>query len=95
MCLVAALAAPYPGTEWGRIASENGWLSTSEWTSFDQNVSAIVDQPDCSHQDVLAAQRSAYKRWYLSPRGVKFFLKAYRPEYSRFFWNVAREHLAG
>lgn len=88
-----ALAAPYPGTKWGQIAESNGWLNINDWAQYDQNISAVVDQPGCSHEDVLKAQKSAYRRWYFSKRGIKFFLKAYRPEYTRFFWNVAKEHL--
>ena len=88
-----ALAAPYPGTKWNEIAESNGWLSDTSWSAYDQNVSAIVDQPECSHQDVLRMQRRAYKKWYFSPRGLRFFARAYRPEYTRFFINVIREHL--
>lgn len=89
-----SLAAPYPGTRWGDIAASNGWLSDTSWSAYDQNVSAIVDQPDCSHQDVLRMQRQAYRKWYFSPRGLRFFMRAYRPEYTRFFWNAIREHLS-
>ena len=90
-----ALAAPYPGTEWGRVAQAQGWLSDTRWEAYDQNVSAIVDQPDCSHHDVLKAQKQAYRRWYGSWRGVKFFLNAWRPQYTRFLFNVARNHQLG
>ena len=88
-----AIAAPYPGTEWGHIASDRRWLTTDNWDSYDQNVSAIVDQPGCSHQDVLRMQRRAYLAWYGSWRGVKFLLQAWRPRYARFFWHVAKAHL--
>lgn len=88
-----ALAAPYPGTEWGQIASRNRWLMDNRWEAYDQNVSAIVDQPECSHQEVLAAQRKAYRQWYCSWRGVKFFAQAWRPRYARFFWNIIKAHL--
>ena len=88
-----ALAAPYPGTEWGTIAGANGWLQDSRWEAFDQNSRAIVDQPGCSHQEVLAAQRRAYFQWYGSWRGVKFFAQAWRPRYARFFFTVIRSHL--
>ena len=90
-----ALAAPYPGTEWGRIAGERGWINTSAWEGLDQNYRAIVDQPDCSHQEVLAAQRRAYLKWYGSWRGVKFLFQAWRPHYARFFWQLVKNHLGG
>ena len=88
-----AIAAPYPGTEWGHIASDRGWLTTNNWDAYDQNYSAIVDQPGCSHEEVLRMQRRAYLSWYVSWRGVKFLAQAWRPQYARFFWNVAKAHL--
>jgi len=88
-----AISAPYPGTEWGRIASERGWLVDNRWESYDQNYSAIVDQPSCDHATVLKFQRRAYLSWYGSWRGVKFLLQAWRPQYTRFFWTVIRNHL--
>ena len=90
-----SLAAPYPGTEWGRVAQDNGWLASSRWEDYDQNTSAIVDQPGLSHQAVLAFQRKAYLSWYGSWRGVKFFAQAWRPRYARFFYQVIKSHLGG
>ena len=89
-----ALAAPYPGTAWGTIASGNGWLTNGrDWEAYDQNVSAIVDQPGLPHQDVIRWQKKAYRQWYGSWRGMRFLLQAWRPQYARFFWNVAKAHL--
>lgn len=88
-----ALAAPYPGTEWGALARTNGWLQDDRWEAFDQNTRAIVDQPRCNHQEVLAAQRRAYFQWYGSWRGLKFFLSAWRPRYARFFYHVVKAHV--
>ena len=88
-----AVAAPYPGTEWGRIAVGKGWLADERWEAMDQNYSAVVDQPGCSREDVLRFQRQAYRSWYLSWRGVKFFLQGWRPEYAAYFWKAAIRHL--
>ena len=88
-----SIAAPYPGTEWGKISTENGWLTSSNWEDFDQNYSAIVDQPNCPHQTVIDYQRKAYKAWYFSPRGIRFFAQAWKPRYTRFFWTVASNHI--
>lgn len=88
-----AIAAPYPGTEWGRIASGNNWLVDRRWEAFDQNYSAQVAQPDCPPELVKAYQRKAYMKWYLSWRGAKFFAKGFRPEYFSYFFNTVRDHL--
>lgn len=87
-----AVSAPYPGTEWGRVAQQEGYLTDQRWESMDQNYSAITSQPDCSPADVLTAQKSAYLRWYGSWRGIRFLLNAWRPQYSRFLWQVAKNH---
>ena len=88
-----AISAPYPGTEWGRIAEERGWLMDKRWEAYDQNYSAQVNQPDCSTQLIRAFQRKAYFRWYLSWRGLKFFLNGFRPQYFSYFLNTIRDHL--
>lgn len=87
-----AIAAPYPGTEWGKIASGNGWLDSTRWEDYDQNYSAIVDQPSCDHATVLKYQRRAYLSWYGSWRGLKFLMQAWRPQYTRFLWQIAKNH---
>ncbi|MBU2052564.1 radical SAM protein [Patescibacteria group bacterium] len=67
-----SIAAPYHGTKWHDISKENGWLKTEDWESFDQNQYAIVDQPNCSADTVKRYQKLAYRKWYLSWRGLKF-----------------------
>ena len=88
-----AISAPYPGTEWGHIAEEKGWLMDSRWEAYDQNYSAQVSQPDCDIKLVKRTQREAYLRWYCSWRGLKFFLNGFKPEYMAYFWNTVRDHL--
>lgn len=88
-----AISAPYPGTEWGEIAEREGWMVDKRWEAYDQNYSAQVSQPDCDIHLVKRFQRSAYARWYLSKRGLKFFLNGFRPEYFSYFVNTIRDHL--
>jgi len=87
-----AVSAPYPGTEWNRIASERGWIQRDQvWESFDQNYAAIVEHPDCSSSLVKKMQREAYLRWYLSWRGIKLLLT--NPGSIGFFLHVASDHI--
>lgn len=67
-----AVSAPYPGTEWEFIGSNNGWIKNGE--IYDQNFSAIVSQPNCSIDMVRKMQRKAYLSLYISWRGLKIFL---------------------
>ena len=88
-----AISAPYPGTEWGHIAEENGWLMDKRWEAYDQNYSAQVSQPGCDIDMVRRTQRRAYLQWYASLRGLKFLMDGFRPEYISYFWNTIRDHL--
>jgi anaerobic magnesium-protoporphyrin IX monomethyl ester cyclase len=67
-----AISCPYPGTQWFDICNEKGWLAGD---SFDQNFSAIVEQPGCPASLVRVMQKRAYIKWYLSWKGIKIFLK--------------------
>ena len=88
-----AISAPYPGTEWGDIVETNGWLTDNRWEAMDQNYSSIVDQPNCSHEQVLNAQKKAYFKWYLSLRGLKFAFNGLKPEYGSYFLKTIADHL--
>jgi uncharacterized radical SAM superfamily protein len=88
-----AISAPYPGTEWGKIAEGNKWLVDDRWESFDQNYSAQVEQPECPRHLIKKIQRYAYLRWYGSWRGVLFALKGLRPRYIGYFFKTIGDHL--
>ena len=88
-----SVSAPYPGTEWGNIAESNGWMADQSWKAYDQNYSAQVDQPGCNHMDVSEFQRNSYRRWYLSIRGIKFFINSFRPEYVPYFFKAILNHI--
>jgi len=89
-----AVSAPYPGTEWGDIAKQRGMLRDIKWEDYDQNYSAVVDQPGCPAKVVIQYQRRAYLQWYLSWRGIKFFAQGFRPRYFRFFLKAIKNHLS-
>jgi radical SAM superfamily enzyme YgiQ (UPF0313 family) len=88
-----SISAPYFGTEWGKIATQNKWITDTRWESMDQNYSAIVDQPECSPEAVKEIQKKAYLEWYGSIRGLKFFLNSFRPEYFSYFLKSAYAHI--
>ena len=88
-----AISAPYPGTEWGRIAESKGWMVDKRWEAYDQNYSAQVSQPDCPPDLIRRTQRKAYLRWYLSWRGLKFLLSSFKLEYLSYFWKTIGDHL--
>lgn len=88
-----AVSAPYPGTEWGRIAEREGWLLDKRWEAYDQNYSAQVEQPNCSIKLIKEMQKKAYFKWYLSWRGLKFLISSFKLEYLSYFWKTMKDHL--
>lgn len=88
-----SISAPYPGTEWGNIAEERGWLVDKRWESYDQNYSAQVSQPGCDVHLVRQFQRMAYIRWYFSWRGFLFLAKCLRPRYISYLFKVIKNFL--
>jgi radical SAM superfamily enzyme YgiQ (UPF0313 family) len=73
-----AVGAPYPGTEFLRLAKENGWLVSDDWSDFDQNYSAIVSYPGWTNDQIIQAMKQAYKEWYMRPKAVWNLLKGVR-----------------
>lgn len=82
-----AVSAPYPGTSWHSIATSMG--NNLHDSTFDQNFSAIVSQPDCPANLVRDMQRKAYFKFYFSIQGIKMFLK--NPE---FFAHALIDHIS-
>lgn len=83
-----AVSAPYPGTEWNKIASEQFGLSEG---MFDQNFACDVSQPDCLAWLVKHMQRKAYLKFYLSWRGVLFLVQCF-PHWG-FLAHVLADHI--
>lgn len=81
-----AVSAPYPGTEWNRIAVSLGNALSGE---FDQNYSAIVEQENCPSSLVREMQKRAYFEWFISLRGLKLFLKN-----PGFFLHALSDHIS-
>lgn len=69
-----AIAAPYPGTEFFKMAQENGWLVSTNWEDFDQNYSAIISYENLSNEEIMDAVRIANRRWFFRPKPILKFL---------------------
>ncbi|MEM4973567.1 MAG: radical SAM protein [Candidatus Hadarchaeales archaeon] len=58
-----SIATPYPGTEFYRMAEENGWLIERDWSKFDGNNYAVVSYPDLRAEELMEFLRYAQRRW--------------------------------
>jgi len=62
-----SVAAPYPGTELYRQATENGWLPDDEGATLVSKSGtqlAALDYPHLGHTEILASVDDFYKRFY-------------------------------
>ncbi len=71
------LAVPFPGSEFYQWAKDNGYLKIDDWNSFTFG-SAIVETPDLSIEDMIAAQKRALRSYYLRPSQIIKQLKKIR-----------------
>lgn len=61
------VATPFPGTRLCKQAKEEGWLTTEDWSEFEEEGSAVMVAGDLSAEELVAAQRQAMRAFYLRP----------------------------
>ena len=59
------IGTPYPGTEFYLWAKEHNYLKVRKYEDFDQNASVVVEYPNLSRDEIMAAVRRAHRRFYL------------------------------
>lgn len=50
-----AIATPLPGTPFYEMAKEKGWLTSRDWEKYEPHYHAVVEYPNCSKEDLIAA----------------------------------------
>jgi radical SAM superfamily enzyme YgiQ (UPF0313 family) len=62
------ICMPYPGTEFYKIAEENGWLKIKDWSDFySATDKAVIQTSELTPEDLEKAVKVAYKDFYLRP----------------------------
>jgi len=64
------VATPFPGTELYDLALENGWLTTRDWSAFEEEGSAVLSTETLSAEELVAAQKRAMRSFYIRPGRV-------------------------
>lgn len=79
--LQVSLAAPYPGTELYRQATENGWLDETHAQLVDEHGAQLapLDYPHLSHTEMFDSVEEFYRRFYLRA-----------PKIAEITWEMAR-----
>ncbi|NQU73443.1 MAG: radical SAM protein [Candidatus Omnitrophica bacterium] len=60
---------PFPGSILYEELKKLGWLQSSDWSMFEQNLS-VINTPDLSCQEVNALRRKIISAFYLNPRKI-------------------------
>ncbi len=75
--LQVSLAAPYPGTELYRQATENGWFAKRQGDLVEEHgiQEAVLSYEGLSSQEMHAALERFYRAYYLRPRPILRIVK--------------------
>jgi radical SAM superfamily enzyme YgiQ (UPF0313 family) len=60
---------PFPGSSLYEQAKESGWITSTDWSMFEQNFS-VLNTPYLSAQEVMALREQIIRKFYLSPRKI-------------------------
>lgn len=90
-----AIATPYHGTEFFKIAKQMGNLKVDpdDYESFDQNYSAVVGYGHLPAHKIKSFQKYCYKRWYLRPYGLYKLFQIYGLRNIKLLFKTAINHL--
>ncbi len=61
------IATPFPGTELYEMAKRNGWLTTDDWSQYEEEGAGVMRTEHLTPAQLIAAQRRAMRSFYLRP----------------------------
>lgn len=62
------VAVPFPGTEFWDYISENNLIQTFDWNKYSTQSTPVFDHETVTHEQLLKAQKRAYREFYLRPK---------------------------
>jgi radical SAM superfamily enzyme YgiQ (UPF0313 family) len=63
-----SIAAPFPGTKFFKLAEQNHWLRTMDWSKYDGHSNSVLDMDSVKAADIEAAYREANGVWAVHRR---------------------------
>jgi radical SAM superfamily enzyme YgiQ (UPF0313 family) len=60
-------AVPYPKTEFGEMALQNGWIRSNQWSQYDFGGHSIVDTGTITPEEVTYFREKAFRNFYFRP----------------------------
>jgi len=102
-----SIATPYPGTEFYRMAKQNGYLVTEDFSKYDGNKEAVISYPDLPKEEIDKVFRESLNltskfdigiakcllQQELSKRGFINFIPFFFKEASAYTGRLLRKHL--
>jgi len=78
-----AIATPLPGTDFYKMARENKWLTTEDWSKYEGGCSPVIEYPNLKAKDLQEAIEYAKRRRMVqilnNPRvAAQYLLKMYK-----------------
>lgn len=61
------ICAPYPGTEFGRLAKKESWMTVSEYLPIESSAQSLISYPHLTDKDLSKVVRRFISRHYFSP----------------------------
>ncbi|NQT22516.1 MAG: radical SAM protein, partial [Candidatus Omnitrophica bacterium] len=85
-------SVPFPGSSLYEETINKGWVSSSDWSIFEQNFS-VINTPQLSANEVMELRKDMVKSFYLDPRKIlKTLLKIKSPREILFFISFAKDY---
>ena len=69
----AAIASPYPGTEFYDLCQENGWIASDAFLDDSGHQKCVINYPHLSSAEIFDSVEQFYNRFYFRP---KFILRS-------------------
>jgi len=70
-----SIATPFPGTEFYRLAEENNWLYTRDWSKYDGATGSVVSYPHLSKKEIDTYLTVAWTRLFSEQRDLLSLLR--------------------
>ncbi|MBN1900208.1 radical SAM protein [Candidatus Sumerlaeota bacterium] len=61
------VATPFPGTELYEMAKEHGWLTSNDWSDYEEEGSAVLRTEELTSENLVQAQKRAMRSFYMRP----------------------------
>lgn len=62
-------AVPFPGSDLYALAKKEGWITSNDWSLYEQNFS-VLSYGELKADQIMNLRQQAYKNFYLSPQTI-------------------------